>query len=638
MPESSISLRQFLVESHCLKALHLAFGEMLVRRAAVPPDGQDALLLLGAVTLAVSGESHSCLFLEEWCQLQLRQQQERLDTAAEHNRTPQPALTVPELATLLDGWRRECLALSNDAVADGTDVTAEDAQAIGAPLLKVTLADDRHAIYLNRYFQYEHIIAKSIRGMLAADDQTLIAPSELPALPEKIRASSRNFMGVSPEESRGDAQQQAVCNALQRPFAIVTGGPGRGKTTVLADILALALAAHPELTIALCAPTGKAAARMHQAILNAVDNDLQDVDDKTTSALRKLRAQTVHSLLGISPDSDYPRANREKPLDADLVAVDECSMMSLQLFAQLLTALKPGSRLLLLGDENQLASVDAGNVLAELCHCKMLSEIAGVPVVNRLLKNYRSRKNERLCDYSNQLVATEPRPDVEELFSGTAPAGQGLFLGVEILPGNAGRLQQEAVLRTALEQAGKAHGDCTLDWLKSPKDVEAALASLERFKILCPTREGDYGVVRFNTLMRKLLGKTESYANGVPVLITRNDTVTGLRNGDVGVCFGGQVYFPTGETGTRSCFAPAQLPPHECAYAMTIHKSQGSDYGTVLMALPPRDSQSLLTRELIYTGITRTKENCIILANRQVLELGQRRPSRRWSGLARLLE
>ena len=640
MADNFDSLRRFLVESHQLRTLHLAFGEMLARRAGMTASEEcraSALALLGAVALAAAGESHSCLMLEEWCQLQLHRQQERLEAAKERGRTEALA-DVKELGAWLSEWRLESLALKCDALADGTCADAGSAKEMTAPLVLVTMEDGSHAVYLNRFFRYEHLIAGAVRSMLAAEDgEPLFDAAEAGMLPEKVRLSSRNFSRVTAEEAGADAQQLAVCNALQRRFSIVTGGPGRGKTTVLADILALALERRPSLKIALCAPTGKAAARMRQAIEHAVESDLQGMSGETAGVLRNLHAQTVHSLLGIRPDSDYPLANRGRRLDYDFVAVDECSMMSLQLFAQLLEALKPGSRLLLLGDENQLASVDAGNVLAELCHCRMLSGVSGAPVVNRLVKNYRSRMNERLCDYSNQLVALVPRPDVADLYEGTAPDGQGLFKGVEIVSGE-GQAQVQRILRLALEQASRAGGDGDLEWLRRPANVQAALDSLDRFKILCPVREGDYGVVQFNALMRRLLGKTAAYADGVPVLVTQNDSVTGLRNGDVGVCFEGMVHFAEGERqgGCRS-FAPAQLPPHECAYAMTVHKSQGSDYGTVLIALPPKDNQMLLNRELVYTAITRTKQNCIILADRKVLEDAQKRPSRRWSGLNRLL-
>ena len=179
-----------------------------------------------------------------------------------------------------------------------------------------------------------------------------------------------------------------------------------------------------------------------------------------------------------------------------------------------------------------------------------------------------------------------------------------------------------------------------MDCWKAPRSLEEAFAIIDSFKILSPVREGLYGIVSLNHIMRKYLDMKGEYDNGVPVLITENDSVTGLQNGDVGVCYKGQVWFKqsVGDDGKEKtqAYNPVQLPPHECAFAMTIHKSQGSDYKNVLMVLPDKDS-ALLTRELVYTGITRTKTNFMLLAKRAILEKAQSRKTVRWSGLGKRL-
>ncbi len=320
--------------------------------------------------------------------------------------------------------------------------------------------------------------------------------------------------------------------------------------------------------------------------------------------------------------------------------------MSLQLFSQLLAALKPGAKLLLLGDENQLASVDAGNVLAELCHSGLLASCTSPKVVNRLTVNYRSKDNKALCDYTDALVADDGKPDVDGLFNGGQGEKHGLFHAIEIIDNKSEREKQlKEVVASTLDGLKIKFGEDAqerrlVDCWKAPRSLEEAFAIIDSFKILSPVREGLYGIVSLNHIMRKYLDMKGEYDNGVPVLITENDSVTGLQNGDVGVCYKGQVWFKqsVGDDGKEKtqAYNPVQLPPHECAFAMTMHKSQGSDSKNVLMVLPDKDS-ALLTRELVYTGITRTKTNFMLLAKRAILEKAQSRKTVRWSGLGKRL-
>lgn len=618
------TLYDYLKESHAVNEVQMAFADMVVRRAEQTNDN-DALKVLAAVTVAVTAQSHSCLDVSAWCDQLLKD----LKAQAEDKQLVKPE----QLASWLDDWQTRCRALQSTALAH----LDSDTDAIGDAPLIMRIDGNRTLVYLNRFYGYENNIGKTIiERVQHADSQH--SKDDPTALQSEVHEACSYFAA---KKFADDAQQQAVYNALQSSFSIVTGGPGRGKTTVLAVILALRLkhwqAEHPDapMKIALCAPTGKAAGRMKQAIDNAISgNTLNQVviGDKACEQLSELRSQTIHSLLKIHEDSDYPKANAQSPLDYDLVAVDECSMMSLQLFSQLLSALNPETRLILLGDENQLASVDTGNVLFELCHSNALADHASPKIINRLTFNYRSKDNPALCAYTDELVKEPACPDVEALFKGLDTK----FRAIETAA-NHPEKQLEKLLAEALQKADilKGPDDGKNNPWRKAKNVDEAFAFMDKFKILSPVREGRYGVIRLNALMRKLLDMRDDYANGVPVIVTRNDAVTGLKNGDVGICFNQMVFFKllkADGTEMTCSYSPAQLPPHECAFAMTIHKSQGSDYENVFMLLPEKDNP-VLTRELVYTGITRTKKIFTLLAPRQLLEKAQVRKTDRWSGL-----
>lgn len=623
-------LKQYLIDSKYINPLQQAFGDMVVRRTkdSISRDEINALYILAAVTLAVTSESHSCLDISAWiCQMIEKYRLlliEKPIKASEFNYTPEL------LCEELDRWKKICIEMKTDAISDGEDCNAQS-----APLVLRHNVFSR--VYLNRFYRYELNIARCIRERVDKSGEK----SDIDI--QKIHEASSNFHN---REFEKDMQQQAVYNALRSNFTIVTGGPGRGKTTVLTDILAMELEGRPDMKIALCAPTGKAAARMKQSIEKAlVDDNVKLNEDMFSMEIRRklkdLRPQTVHRLIGIFLDTDCPKFNASNTLDFDLVAVDECSMLSLQMFSQLLSAMKTETKLILLGDENQLESVDSGKVLAELCNCQLLKTKENPVIVNRLVENFRSRENPALCQYTDEIVKEPPNPDVDGLFCGTDPR----FKAIEIAEKERDK-QLRAVVANALFEAGilkekptkEKSRDLDNTW-KRADNVLQALENIETFKILCPLREGNYGVSKLNAIVSELLGMNGEYATGVPIMITQNDKVTGLSNGDLGVCFRNKVYFyvlKSDGTSDALGFNPAQLPPNERAFAMTIHKSQGSDYKHLFMCLPEQDNP-VLTRELVYTGITRAKKTFTMIASRRILEKVQKRACERWSGLKILL-
>lgn len=565
------------LDIHELSSLELAFGKMIARR--IGKENERPFELAAGCTLMSYRLGHACLDL---------------------NALPVGTTSIEEseikLPTSMDQWIAY-LRQFNDAI--GPD----------KPLILVETPDST-LLYLNKSRQYEKKIADFIK----------VGEYHKPMAiePEKVHAASGFFVKPFAE----DAQQQAVHAAVNAKFSIVTGGPGTGKTTVLAVILTLELERNPNLKITLCAPTGKAANRMKEAIANAV-NDTKDNQIKTSDGIKKKllghAPSTVHSLLKLNAETGNPRYNQTNQLKLDLLVIDECSMVSLELLAQLLDALPKDARVILLGDQNQLASIEAGAVLADLC--KLKTENLPVTV---LLENHRSNKNEPLCDFVTKIITDPEALDIESLYKPDAPDE---FKAIAINDTN--RKTAVATLKTLLGELLEKLG---LSKWKDVETVEDVFALAESFKILCATRDGVFGVEHMNKLMCELLKmKDDDKTDGVPVIVTKNDYAIGLRNGDIGIVFDGKIHFPDEEKGKYRSFTPSSLPPHECAFAMTIHKSQGSDYDNVLMVLPNQDNP-VLTRELIYTGITRTKKTCVIFGKQDILELAIRRKTMRWSG------
>ena len=573
------------------------FADMIVRRS----DGDDDLRLLAAMALCAVRNSHSCLDLIAWSS-RPTDSEDYLPSPL----SPEDWLTVAE---------RHPSAISQDASSS-------------TPLI---LDAEHKLLYLNRYRRYEESIAKAIRSRIAASEST--APFSQQLIND-VHSTCRYFTKPFGE----DLQQQAVATAVTSDFAIITGGPGTGKTTVLTVILAIELQRNPQCQITLCAPTGKAAARMKESIARelAADGSLAIANDAIRQSLAVITPQTLHAVLGISPETGIAYRNRQNPLETELVVVDECSMSSLELVHHLLETLPPNARLILLGDQNQLASVESGVVFAELCDCDSLQ-----PHVCRLTENHRSKTNKPLCDFVNQMIL-ERQDQLSKTMEGMV---QNLYNSQD---GNQFQTihlrhdqKRHEALKLALKDLLETISTESIDFHRwnFPKSVEEAFSYSLQFKILCAVREGDYGILTINSLMRDLLNMEGPYPDGLPLLVTQNDPVTGLRNGDVGVCFQGKVHFPVAD-GPQPfrAFAPVQLPPHEDAFAMTIHKSQGSDYPVVLMVLPSLDNP-IMTRELVYTGITRTKKSFFLIAEPDdtILKTAILRKTQRWSGLKYLL-
>ncbi|MFA6930086.1 MAG: exodeoxyribonuclease V subunit alpha [Lentisphaeria bacterium] len=590
-------------------AIEREFGGFLCRIAEKDEPG---LRVLGALLLRQINAGHSCLDLEIW----LNNTRQTLQQANTANRLLQ------ELGDQAKVFQAAVQRLSASELAAAVCHLADDYPALFSadPERKSVLVwqDGGRRLYLHKYFKYEQDIAAwikdSLKGLNEWDPYSL----------EEIRAAHEYFRN---SQDTPDYQQLAAQLALKQRFAIITGGPGTGKTTVLAVILGLLLQRQPDCRIALAAPTGKAKARMQEAISSGVP--LLHLPEPVKMRLLELQARTVDSLLGHSPEAARPYYHREHPLQVDYVVIDEASMLSLPAMAMLIYALKPDTGLLLLGDRNQLSSVEIGSVFADICNCSKLQS-----AIATLQKNRRTENNAALIAVAEQMVSPsfDQQRLVEQLYSLQAtPEQPEAEFQVRKLPP---REKLAESLQSLLQDWGLSN------WAEKTGPAEFFQLA-NSFKILAGNREGEYGVLHLNRLIAELL-EIPNYADGTPLMILENDRATGLNNGDIGIVIDRTVFFQNPEKTSDSdapdylVFSLAALPPHEPVYAMTIHKSQGSGYSKVLLVLPESDNL-VLSRELVYTGLTRTELKFRMWANPEILKAALQRPTQRVSGLTQAL-
>ncbi|HYR02304.1 MAG TPA: exodeoxyribonuclease V subunit alpha [Syntrophobacteria bacterium] len=503
------------------------------------------------------------------------------------------------------------------------------------------LLDGDRRLYLYRYWEYQGRLAAAVRERVTRVDETVDGES-----------IGEGLARLFPEEEPDGVNWQKVAafTALTRRFSVISGGPGTGKTTTIARILALIVEqASPRPAVALAAPTGKAAARLQEAVREA--RERLPIAPETKAVLPQ-EASTLHRLLGVIPGSPYFRHTSKNPLPIDVLVVDEASMVDLALLSKAVQALPARARLILLGDRDQLASVEAGAALGDIC------DSAGEGPVSRS----HAEELRRATGYRLDVDEGVDRPGIRDCIVHLRTSyrfGMSSGIGALCRAVNAGWSEEAAGLCR--------EGFPDLGWRDVPPPerlprairevVEEGFAQylltddpgksfqhLERFRILCAVREGPYGVVALNRAVeeilrgRGLIVSGRPWYRGRPVMITRNDYSLRLFNGDVGVVLpdpaaGGdlRVFFLSAE-GTVRKFHPLLLPDHETVYAMTVHKSQGSEFDRVLLVLPDRESP-VLTRELIYTGISRAREQAEIWGNEAVFRGAVTRRIERTSGL-----
>lgn len=621
-----------LLSQQRLRQIDLQLAQQLVgyerkARPSVPGSQQDGLKLAATLTSLVLGRGQVCL--------------------------PLTHCPLPELAGFWMGATDWVSMLSQCAcVWATTDGSGWQNQPL---VLECGPGLVAPRVYLARYYFYQTGVAGSIQQRLTA----MASVTESGRQADTALASMLAQLFERQANGVVNWQWVAAATACLQLFCVITGGPGTGKTTTVTRLLCALLSQQPQLRIALAAPTGKAAARMIESIRQARQRD--DLPAEQLAGIPD-ESFTLHRLLGWTPNGF--RYHARNPLPWDCVVVDEASMIDLAMMHQLLQALPANARLVMLGDKDQLASVEAGSVLADVCNAggatgpdqafaARLTELTGFDLTSSV------------CPKTGLIQNAVAELKVSHRFTASSGIGQ-LAKAV-----NAGQV-------SAAIQCFESFDDIACDWLdsSSPDQTDrllpwqrgviigyreygrllgnaasdqntlAILSAFNHFRVLVATRQGTLGVEAVNQDIERLLvqagllipaaAQSGSWYPGRPVMITRNDYDLGLFNGDVGVLVStgsGQLRaaFPTLDGHVRYVL-PSRLPSHETAFAMTVHKSQGSEFNRVQLLLPER-WQGVITRELIYTAITRAREHFYLMSGRECWQRGLGNRVERASGL-----
>ena len=557
-------------------------------------------------------------------------------------------------------------------------------------------AEGRRHLYFQKFLRAELEFRSAFLALLQREGE---APAE-PRVPQPLNVDQIRLVLdevlVQQPLRAGDAplqmdreQKLALGMALLRPLSIISGGPGTGKTSIVLNVLRCIVrgGVAPD-RIALAAPTGRASQRLTDSIRAGLER-LSPAEGTPDASLRDLAATTLHSLLQYDPSRQIYRRHRQNPIAADVVVIDETSMVGVVQLAQLLQALAPNARLILLGDKDQLPSVDAGAILSQLTEginepslsesiSKLLGEMFREPIAPAAEKPLLAdslmllRTNHRSQSAIRDAAAAVNAQDagiIDRLPRFCLPnSGEYLPLDEATKAGGCWWCDQPTgtpvELRRVLEAWGEhaylkpgpdgrslrdALADPSLAEIEFDRPIEhpvldEAYRLLDRTRLLTLIREGAWGVEEINHFFDQMLRpKLDRYSlqgqlfAGAPVLVTRNDSGRELFNGDIGLTIRSRrgdlrVVFP--RRGAYISFPAESLPSHELGFAMTVHKSQGSEFDHVLMVLPPRGGRRLLTKELLYTGMTRAKSLAILAGKRESLQLAIERRIVRESGLS----
>jgi exodeoxyribonuclease V alpha subunit len=482
---------------------------------------------------------------------------------------------------------------------------------------------DGTRLYLERYWRFEKRVADELMRRAGADGGLMAASPDLEKILDEL---------LTPEDpASSDVQHEAITRALSRRIIVIAGGPGTGKTSTIARLLAAAhavtLARGRQLYAALAAPTGKAAARATAAVHE--EAAAANLGQGVTDALRATEAETLHRLLGIGL-AGVPRYNRLNPLPHDLVIVDEMSMVSLPLMARLLDAVRPDATLVLVGDPFQLASIEAGAVLGEIVGPRATGPAQGPLAADVVVleRAHRFAGGSEIAELAKAVRLGDDDGAIGLLRSHRS--GELTWVEPDDRVGIARLHERAAANAIGVVRAARAN------------DAETGLRLASELKVLCATRFGPLGVHNWSVAVESLTRRYLSDASigghsyvGRPIIVTRNDYFNKVFNGDVGLVVAGTdgpvaVFRDAG--GDLRRLAISQLGEVDTWWATTIHKSQGSEFEEVIVALPQAPSP-VLTRELLYTAVTRARRQVTLVAGEESLRAAITHPVTRASGL-----
>ena len=522
---------------------------------------------------------------------------------------------------------------------------------VGHPGDRKPFIIDGDRIYLQRYHHYESNIVDRIRRKI---EQGRSKSADRRALLESQTDLIRSLQADYPLEGLTDDEQvdwqlAAALNALTDDFSIITGGPGTGKTTTLAKLLRILYACQPEAQVALAAPTGKAAMRMLESLKRSAEQFPDDVRQR----IEALKPSTLHRLLGWQKGKVEFKYNADRPLEYDFIVIDEASMVDIPMFSKLLDACGTRARLILLGDKDQLASVEAGSLLGDLCLA--------------VDENKLNKFSPESCSWINGFIPDPARQITSAHHAITDGPLTGRIVELRLshrfkAQGEIGRLSRaiitgdtdaiSAMVKAPASPEVRFDTDCSdklleefisgyTEYIREP-DPSEALKKLNQLRVLVAVREGPRGLYAVNRRIEQLLQQQRLINTGNdfyehrPVIVTRNNYELDLFNGDVGITRmengRARVWFEGADGQMRSVPA-ASLSYCETVFAMTIHKSQGSEFNHVLVLLPEGTDTAILTRELLYTGVTRAKKSVLLQAGPDTLLHTTRERVRRVSGV-----
>ncbi len=587
-----------LRETGFFSCFDLAFARLLASREK--SELKDISFLTAAMVSNELSRGHTCLLIEQWAGKELEDENEKFSEIV----FPDEKLWLEQISSM------EALNVENP------------------PLVL-----SKKRLYLGKYRDFEKKLVSRMLSMVK------MTSSKMP--------DREFFSHLFPEEKTPSYQKTAVFSALHQNLSIITGGPGTGKTTTVAKIILALKHIYPEFVISLAAPTGKAAARMNESMCNAreyiashteiPENFLENLD---------ITGSTVHRLLGAGYMTHKFTYNSKNPLSSDTVIIDEASMMDISLFSRLMSALKKNSRLILIGDRDQLASVEAGAVLADVCEAwppgmfsKKKDELyrslfgekppGDISVsdnfsspVTELKKSWRFEKVPAIGELSAAVNSMKKPAHIEDVFKQHG-SNNIKFTAVKNFNGIRALIEKEAE---------EAYAD-----LFKETSPEKKSEVLEKFRILSPVRRGQFGVEMINRVvedmfMRKgFIHERSMNYDGKIIMIRKNSRQTELYNGDTGIISGDVCFFPSSGGGIKPV-SKVRLPEHEPAYAVTVHKSQGSEYDRVLIIIPP-EHNPIITKELIYTAITRARSSVHIAGASETLYRAVSEKVQRASGI-----